>query len=307
MCTTLEKKKELTKDEIKHLKYVTQCTLDDKNNPEVSLPLFVLKKGDRTIHLLGTFHDFDKSRFSLPEYLLSKFDASNAIAFERQTIEIVSTTEETGKKSQKKAEKVSTVGQHLKKHEREKLSRILNKADVSKMSIQDAFSELDKSAREGLELTASKECNIEEYLPLRFIEKLLKSPNKIISLETKAEQDYFLENNTIKTLPEAVDLLAKYINEFDKRKKHFAMKFNEWKRGEINSINFSKDLSGELSHSTKDMITRNHKMTERLIFHNENHLTIFTVVGLAHVVGEKSMVKLLEKNGYRIVQVLPEK
>lgn len=304
MCTTLEKRKELTKDVIKQLKVVTQCTLDDENNPEVSLPLFVLKKGDRTVHLLGVFHNFDKNRFSLPEYLLSKFDASDAIAFERNEMQFVNTAEEKGEKSEKKAEKGPTVGQHLAKHEREKLSRILNKADISNMSIEDAFSELTK---EGLEHTASKECNIERYLPLRFIEKLVKSPFKIISLETKMERFYTIENDTAQTLPEAVGLLVKYINEFDKRKKHFAMMFNEWKRGEIHSIKFYKDLSGELFHSTKDMVTRNHKMTERLIAHNKNYRTIFTVVGLAHVVGEESIVKLLEKNGYRIVQRLPKR
>jgi len=134
-----------------------------------------------------------------------------------------------------------------------------------------------------------------------FLEKAHKANKKVISLETADSQIKMLSSFS-QTQQELMLIQSLQATEED-----FAGLFDAWKSG--NDIDmmamFHKDMEKTGAKEMYKVILddRNVNMVKKIVQNIDEKKSLFVVVGAGHIVGEKGIVSLLKKEGFKLTQI----
>lgn len=138
---------------------------------------------------------------------------------------------------------------------------------------------------------------------MHFLEQAGNQKKEVRELESAKKQielfANFSKNLQIKLLKQQVGRESKYLEQIDKLV--FA-----WKNGdakEFEKITFG-DENDSLTqeYNEKIIIKRNQEMKNKIENYLKDEKKYFIVVGAAHLVGEKGILKMFEKSGYEVRQ-----
>jgi len=134
-----------------------------------------------------------------------------------------------------------------------------------------------------------------------FLEKAHKSNKNVISLESADFQITMLSSFN------QVQQELMLIQSLQATDEDFAGLFNAWKSGDDNDMMamFRKDMEKAGAKEMYKVILddRNVNMVKKIKQSIAENKTLFVVVGAGHIVGEKGIVSLLKKDGFKLTQL----
>lgn len=274
-------------------------------------PLFykITKDGsDSTVYLLGSMHAAKQDLYPLNNTVMNAFYESDYLAVELDILAFNTNFQEQLKLSQKM---VYTDGSNIKKE----LGKDLYYPLVSLLREKDSYDPLYdnykpvffESLLQNL-MAVDAGLDTDKGIDMHFL-TLAKQYKKTILEVESAEFQYDLLLGFPTELSKIT--ISNTVNNYDEGVKELKNLYNIWKKGdltEIEEVLFSES-EGELSEEeqallemyNKSMITdRNVGMADALEQYMNEGKNVFYTVGLAHIVGEEGIVKLLENKGYTI-------
>lgn len=305
---------------------ISGCTVDEKKEENKDLkqatssPLLyeVTKEGsDIKLYLFGSIHAAKKELYPLPDYVLDSYKKSDAIAVEFDLIEYNQDLE----KQLKLVEKFvnpdgKKIEEYLGKDTYDKAVEILKRNKIYN-SLYDVYSpvmwfSLLENALIGdakLYSTYGVDENILE---------MAKSDNKeIIELESADYQMNILFDVDIKVMSAYIKMI---VDSYDESVETMESLYDGYEKGDneklIQLLNEDQEIPDNIRKEySKDIIkglekfnkalgnSRNIIMAEKLDNYFKDGKNIFCTVGLAHVIGDTSIIELLENKGYTIKQI----
>ncbi|MCT8138121.1 TraB/GumN family protein [Anaerobacillus sp. CMMVII] len=146
----------------------------------------------------------------------------------------------------------------------------------------------------------SSDLGIDQY----FLRKAVDDNKEIISLETVKQQ---LDLYTLLSPESQEQALYSTLFEQETNQEKIAELMSLWTSGDIQALSKLRILEGEQSQDFLEYFyaltdERDLKMTEKIedFLKNESSETYFVVVGALHLVGENSIVDLLQSRGYDV-------
>ncbi len=137
-------------------------------------------------------------------------------------------------------------------------------------------------------------------IDLHFLQKARGRKN-ILELETLEQQLDMLMN-----MPQEDQMLRQTLQEFDSYPQLMQSLIRSWKTGSTGQLTELlidkplRDFPSSRPVFERMFIQRNHKMVKKLKSFLGSGKTYFVVVGAGHLVGNKGIVDLLQKSGYRV-------
>ena len=286
----------------------------DDNKKETATPLFYKISNDEntaTIYLLGSIHAADDSAYPLNETIMSAYENSDYLAVEIDTMAITSNFDlqlELAKKM------LYIDGTTIKDELGEELYNKMVEFLETKNSYNNLYDNYKPAFFESLfenVIINDADMDANKGIDAHFL-KLAKKDNKnILEIETAEFQYDLLLSNPIE-----LDrlMINSYVDDYDNNVLEMKELYNAWKKGDIKELEeklFSSDTE-ELSeneimmleHYNQTLITdRNYGMVRALEKYMSEDKNVFCVVGLGHVIGDEGIIKLMQKNGYKIEQL----
>ncbi len=141
-------------------------------------------------------------------------------------------------------------------------------------------------------------------IDIHFINQADKDKKPILELENGIDQLRMLAGFSKEVNEENVKLFNK---NWKNLKSDFEIMFNAWKNGDykkIEEISY-KDMNNKKLKPFYDKLffERNANMTKKIVEYLKTDKTYFIIVGSAHYVGEKGIIQLLKKDGYKPEQL----
>lgn len=103
------------------------------------------------------------------------------------------------------------------------------------------------------------------------------------------------------------DLLLSSIEEFDESGKATRCLIDSWKAGDKKNLEHIAELAAMSPELTAAFLTdRNHDWAKKLSSNSwklEQEATYLVVVGAMHLIGEQNLIELLEKRGFKVIQL----
>ena len=147
------------------------------------------------------------------------------------------------------------------------------------------------------ELGYKADLGIDKY----FLEKAHKSNKNVISLETANSQIEMLSGFN------QVQQELMLIQSLQVSKEDFIGLFDAWKSGDDNYMMamFHKDMEKAGAKEMYKVLIddRNIGMVKKIAKNIDEKKSLFVVVGVGHIVGEKGIVSLLKKDGFKLTQL----
>ena len=286
----------------------------DDNKKETATPLFYKISNDEntaTIYLLGSIHAADDSAYPLNETIMSAYENSDYLAVEIDTMAITSNFDlqlELAKKM------LYIDGTTIKDELGEELYNKMVEFLETKNSYNNLYDNYKPAFFESLfenVIINDADMDANKGIDAHFL-KLAKKDNKnILEIETAEFQYDLLLSNPIE-----LDrlMINSYVDDYDNNVLEMKELYNAGKKGDIKELEeklFSSDTE-ELSeneimmleHYNQTLITdRNYGMVRALEKYMSEDKNVFCVVGLGHVIGDEGIIKLMQKNGYKIEQL----
>ncbi|WP_096187818.1 TraB/GumN family protein [Evansella halocellulosilytica] len=263
---------------------------------------YKVEEGSNTVYLFGSIHVGMEDIYPLHENIESAFDEADYLAVE------IDMTELNGFEV---ANYMSQVGMY---QDGRSLSDVIpDDLFQDTVDILQAY-QYDESMVDMLKpwyaATSISNVAVEEAgyssdygIDFYFIDRA-KNNIDIIGLETVEDQmgtfDILSEDSQVAYLQEVID-------DYDNMEEDMAELMDIWRTGDIDSLLPQRDIDENASEDYQEysralMDDRDFEMTEKIedfLLFDENE-TYFVVVGALHLVGETSIVGLLEDRGYEI-------
>ena len=265
--------------------------------------LFEARKGDQTIYLLGSIHLADQSFYPLRKAILTAYERSDVLVVEA---DILNAESDISMQQQIMAESLYPPEDNLKNHISADLYRQLQ-AWLRQRNIPEPLFNRQRPAIAMITLSMvemqARGLNPQLGIDRHFLQKAHKSDKPILELESVLEQLRMLNSleNPDQFLKQTLEQLAE-LDEFVPRMKQ------AWKEGDPGDLYQLVIAEGLAEHPDFAPLyevlffKRNHKMAETIRQFSSEHGALFVIVGAGHLVGERSVTELLQKQGYTITQ-----
>lgn len=291
--------------------FITGCSIEKENNnyeidEEQSTPLLfeVTKDGNSNkLYLFGSIHVGDSSLYPLPNYVKKAYKESDAIAVEIDLIKFEEDFEAQMKLIQDLiATDGNTIMELLGEEEYSKLKKILEDAGLYN-SLYEVYSPVMWESL--LSNAQSNDAKLYSSLGIdQHILKKAKDDEKVIieleSIEFQINMLNEVDNDTMKLI------FTSSIDHYDEGVKGLKELYELYKKGnrkELEKAISEEDVEGLDDYNNKILYERNIGMSEKLDKYFGEGKKVFCTVGLAHIIGEKSVIELLESKGYNVKQI----
>jgi uncharacterized protein len=273
-----------------------------QSSGESSLPLWEVKSGDRTVYLMGSVHLLRPEVYPLDEALYRAFDAASVVAFEVDFAELVSGAAFFAQRGMlPDGESLADFlpeGRHAELMERasefglpgqvvDRMKPWMASLTLSSMVIQAG----------GYRIAAG--------IDHHFYERAREREMSIVAFETVEEQldvfDGLDSDQQVAMLKSTIDDLDTTVDMLDQATSH-------WQSGNAR----------ELAAMFRDSMGDQPKLLDRLLYQrNQNWIPqiealltgeddAIVIVGMGHLVGDGSVIDLLEGRGYTVTQHVRE-
>lgn len=254
-----------------------------------------------TVYLLGSIHMGTPDFYPLPQSMESAFAASKVLAVEVNVKDIDSAgalglTQERGLYGEGDA-----LSHHLSKQTSDALDQFCSKSGMPREMFEPFRPWL---AAMTVTVVSMQQAGDDQKLgiDMHFLDEV-KPPQRIEELETADFQISVLSSGTDE---EQQEFLAATLRQMAKAKESMQKMNQAYVAGDVSKIEQMMQEEAEPKSFFKRLVEdRNLDMAARV----ENYLNgkeqYFVVVGAAHLVGPKGIVKLLEARNYRVERVTP--
>lgn len=140
-------------------------------------------------------------------------------------------------------------------------------------------------------------CPAQESYEMAFVKMAKEQDKEVLGLETIEEQMKIFDD-----MPDSaqVQMVMRYVNEFDEQRKEFAKMVEDYKRQDLDALYKSIMSSPDIAGSEEALLfDRN----ERWLPTIENAIqkeSVFFAVGAAHLAGPNGVINLLREKGYTV-------
>jgi len=274
---------------------LSSCILADNGKPD----LWKVEKEGNISYLFGSIHLGSDDMYPLSEVVSKAYSSTDNLVVEidlkpKDEMKLIPLIQKYG----------LNPSVPLEKRLSEKTLAIYKKACVEKALPCEQFAPLkvwllsvQLSVMKMQQLGYKEDLGIDKY----FLAKAHKSNKNVISLESASAQIEMLAsfNSTQQEL-----MLVQSLQATDE---DFIRLFNAWKTGDDNDMMamFHKDMDKTGAKEMYKVILddRNITMVEKILENIAAKKSLFVVVGAGHVVGDKGIVNLLKKEGFKLTQV----
>lgn len=296
----------------------SETTAEQDMPHKETTPLFwKVSDDDNTVYLLGTMHALKQEIYPIPEEITNAFDSCNTLAVEADISDMLAATtaqmnlvdimvyqDGTTVKDHLDSEVYANVVEYLKKYNLYNEQFELYKPGMF-------FSLASNAALDDCKLDAAY------GIDMKLLQEAHKSGKDIVEVEGMEEQYKMLfgfSDDVYNILLESYT-----VENSDKLVKQMQSLYDIWCEGNLEkateSLSPEADInneSAELSDSDKKAFeeytnamyyNRNEKMEQKIEEFMSGSEDVFYAVGLAHFLGDKGIVRLLEQNGYTVEQV----
>jgi uncharacterized protein YbaP (TraB family) len=258
-----------------------------------------VKSNSATVYLLGSIHYADKSFYPLRSEIEAAFKSSDVLVVEVEMNSASVSSYNDLIASEGTYPGNETIKDHVSKETYKALKSQLKKMGMPLELVQKqkpGILVLTLTAVHVMQLGLDPSLGIDPY----FISRA-KGKKKIIALETTEEQlRIFLD------MPNGDLVLRESLYSIDETEELLGKVVDEWKRGDEEKLNqlLLEDALIEYPEfsSIYDRLIyqRNIKMTSSIKKYLKTKGTYFVVIGAAHFIGEKGIVRSLENAGYTV-------
>jgi uncharacterized protein YbaP (TraB family) len=258
-----------------------------------------VESDNATVYLLGSIHYADESFYPLRSEIENAFDSSDVLVVEVEMDDasMASYNQLIASKGMYPGEE--TIEDHVSSETYESLKARLKKLDIPLKLVKKqkpGLLVLTLTAVNAMRLGLDPELGIDPY----FISRA-KGKKKILALETMEEQlTIFLD------MPNGDLVLAESLHSIDEAEELLKNVVEEWKRGDEKKLQMllledALDEFPEFSSIYDRLIyQRNITMTASIKGYLDTKGSYFVVIGAGHFLGERGIVRSLEKAGYRV-------
>jgi len=256
-----------------------------------------------TVYLLGSIHVGDSSMYPLPQGVESAFAASKVLAVEINVKSI----------DQFKAMQLiqqygmyggdDALSKHIPKETSDALDDFCSKNGLPRVALERLKPWVAAITVVAFSYKAAGE-DPTLGIDMHFLNEV-KAPQRIDELETADFQMTVLSSGTEQ---EQQELLATSLKQADKAKEMIQKFQQAYLSGDAESLEklVREEETGPKALMKKLLDDRNVTMAARVEQYLKGKEPSFVVVGAAHIIGEKGIVKLLQEKGYRVEQTIIE-
>ncbi len=276
-----------------------------------STPLFYKiskNNSDTNIYLLGSIHAADDTAYPLNDKIMKSFNDSEYLAVEVDIVSLENDLEQSLKLANKL---MYNDGTTIKDYLSEDLYNDMVEFLKEKKLYNHLYDNYKPAFFESLFENAminDASLNAQKGIDIYFLNLAKENNKNILEIET-AEMQYNLLLNSTPKLDEIniASLVYDYTANVEELKKTYAA----WKKGDetlLEELLNEEDTEGLTDEEIKlleqyneSLITdRNYEMAFTLDKYFKEDKNVFCVVGLGHVIGDKGIVKLMLKKGYKV-------
>lgn len=250
-----------------------------------------------TVYLLGSIHLGDSSLYPLPKAVESAFASSKVLAveFNVKKIDIPQMTklmQEFGMYANGE-----TLSQHLPKETADAFEQFCSQNGMPRVMLDKVKPWVAAITVIALASKAAGE-DPELGIDMHFLNEV-KDPQRIDELESA---DFQMSVLASASEHEQEEMLAASLKQAGKLKDMLQKMQQAYVSGDTEALEklVKEEESGPKSLMKKLLDDRNVKMAQRVEQYLKGKDTSFVVVGAAHIIGEKGIVKLLEAKGYHV-------
>lgn len=251
--------------------------------------LWEVKSDNASVHLLGSVHIAKPDIYPLDPVIESAFDSSQYLAVELDISEvdpmemIKHATYSTGE----------TLKENVSEETYIQIKTLFKEHGIAESVYNSYKPWMASMILMQLELSQSG-YNQNSGIDMHFIQKAKEQNKQILELETLEQQMQIFEK--LSDRPD--EYLAYSIKDMKNTVKKMDEIFEEWQTGDAGGLDeiMNKEFEIEGGKEIEDelLIKRNNRMTEKIKTYLKKGGTYFVVVGAAHLVGDKGIVKTLK-------------
>jgi uncharacterized protein YbaP (TraB family) len=267
---------------------------------EEKLPLWKVDGGKTTVWLLGSIHLLKNTDYPLPDPIEQAYTAAEVVVFETDMKALESPATQMQMLTKGRLPNGGKLSDELSEATYRDLMEHAKNAGlppVALESLKPSMAVMMIVAVELMKMGFDPEQGVDQY----FFKRSQQDGKQITPLETVEFQIDLLTNITkeegelmVKTTLEEFETLQTVFNELvDVWRKGDTAKLDQW-------LNEAKKDAPKLMR--RFLTDRNERWVTKIQRLAEQDKPVLVVVGAAHLVGEKSVVELLEKRGLKAVQ-----
>lgn len=268
-------------------------------------------KSDAAIYLLGSIHVADDSIYPLSDNIMLGYSSSDYLAVEVDIVEINTNLRLQMQMAQKMLYKDgSKIKDHLGEDLYNQMVDFLREKN-SYMSIYDKYKPafFESLLESAMYKDACMDAN--NGIDMHFLNLAKEEGKEILEVETLEFQYDLLTSNPIE-LDKLI--ITDYIVNYDKNISEIKDLYLTWKQGniaeiekQIDTLNIEGLTNEEIelinAYNQTLIIDRNYGMANTLEQYMSENKNVFCVVGLAHIVGDEGIAKLMKEKGYTVEKV----
>jgi uncharacterized protein YbaP (TraB family) len=252
-----------------------------------------------TVYLLGSIHFADASFYPMRKKIQQAFDHSDNLVVEVKMD--AAGVAQARKMIQKEGVYPGndTIRDHLKADTYDSLRKQLQQLDIPYSTV-----EHQKPGILIMTLTAAQMMQLgfksDDGIDIHFIHRAEAQKKPILELETIQQQ-----LNLLLKIADGDLLIQEALSDFDQTDDTMRSLVQSWKRGDekrLNTILFDDVLAQHPSYLPlykQLFFRRNTAMAKKIEGYLKTDKRYFVVVGAGHLIGDKSVVALLNRNGYK--------
>jgi uncharacterized protein len=256
------------------------------------------------VYLLGSIHVGDSSMYPLPKEVESAFAAAKVLAVEiniknADQAKMIALVQKYGMYAGD-----DTLTNHLSKETQAALDDYCTRHNVPRMGMEKLKPWVMAVTIAAMAWQQAGE-DPSQGVDMHFLDES-KPPQRIDELETMESQLAIFAEATEE---EQQSMLASTLKQGDKMKdmiRRIEAAYISGDPGALQKVMDEQDDVGSKSLEKKLLDDRNVAMTGKMEEYLKGKDTVFTVVGAAHIIGDKGIAKQLRDKGYKVEQVVLE-
>ncbi|MFD1216329.1 TraB/GumN family protein [Microbulbifer celer] len=266
--------------------------------------IYEAEKDGQTVFLLGSVHLADDSFYPMPKTIEAAYRSSGALVVEA---DILASAKDPELQQQIMAASTYPPGETLRDHIPEKtfsaLESWLQQRQIPIavfLRMRPAIASITLSMVEMQRIGLNPNLGIDRY----FLQQAHSSGKQILQLESVVQQLQMLNN-----LEHPERLLEQTLEQLSELENFVPRMTDAWKSGnaeQLYQLVISEGLQEHPEFSglyDKLFFQRNREMAQKILQLSQSHSSLFVVVGAGHLVGTRSIIDLLQKEGFRIKQL----
>jgi uncharacterized protein len=266
---------------------------------EPSLPLWQVSHAGNTVYLMGSVHLLTADAYPLDAALYEAFDASEVVVLELDPDEMMASA------SMMMMRGMYSDGRTL-------------RDDLPPASFQEVARRTEELGIPGVALQMMKPWLVALTMPsivlqrsgyspdlgidMHFFQRARQSGKTVIALETTADQIDVFDGLSREG---QVEYLLSTMHDLDKTSDMVAQLTRLWRTGDADRMAemLSESLQEHPELTDRILIRRNHNWLPEIESLLKERRPSIVIVGMAHIVGEHSLVELLRGRGYEVTRV----